>query len=86
MPAITKLYSRNMRWTAAKIKRLREAAGMSQPEFAAWLMVTPTQVRHLEHGRRGCGGPLARLLDVLAAWVQTGDVQAVLPKRKRGKL
>jgi transcriptional regulator with XRE-family HTH domain len=69
-------------WTAQKIKRLREAAGMTQAQLADWLGVTPKHVAHLEISFRPAGPQTARLLDILAERVKLGELKAVKPKPK----
>lgn len=66
-----------MDWTADKIKRLRAAAGMTQRQLALWLGVTTMQVQHLENERRNPGGPVERLLDILARRVKAGETSAI---------
>ncbi|HUK81284.1 MAG TPA: helix-turn-helix domain-containing protein [Verrucomicrobiae bacterium] len=72
-------------WTPQKIKRLREAAEMTQVRFADWLGVTRVHVAHLEIGVRPAGPQTARLLDILAGRVESGEVKAVQPKQSTKK-
>jgi DNA-binding transcriptional regulator YiaG len=72
-------------WTPARIQQLREKAGMSQEELAAWLGVLPKHVSHLETGFRSAGTQTARLLDILAVCVESKRADEFSPQRKRGK-
>jgi len=72
-------------WTAQKIKRVREAAGLTQAQLADWLGVTKMHVSHLEQSVRPPGPQTVRLLCVLLGRVKAGKIKAVQPKPKRGK-
>ncbi|HVM62253.1 MAG TPA: helix-turn-helix transcriptional regulator [Verrucomicrobiae bacterium] len=69
-------------WTAQKVKRLREAAGLTQAQLADWLGVTAKHVAHLEIGFRPAGPQTVRLLDILAERVKSGEWKAVKPRPK----
>ena len=51
------------RFTATRVKRLREGLRLSQPVFAASLNVSPETVKGWEQGKKRPGGPAARLLE-----------------------
>lgn len=72
-------------WTAQKIKRAREAAGLTQAQLADWLGVTKMHVSHLEQDVRPPGPQTVRLLCVLLERVEAKKIEAFQPKRKRGK-
>ena len=72
-------------WTAQKIKRLREAAGMTQAQLADWLGVTPKHVAHLEISFRPAGPQTARLLDILAERVKLGEWKTIADKPNPNK-
>jgi DNA-binding transcriptional regulator YiaG len=57
-------------WTAQKIKRVREAAGLTQAQLADWLGVTKMHVSHLEQNVRPPGPQTVRLLCVLSERVK----------------
>lgn len=52
------------RYTAARIREIRRALGMSQPVFAGMLNVSGSTVRAWEQGAREPEGPSLRLLEV----------------------
>jgi putative transcriptional regulator len=52
-------------FTAEDIKRIRAAARMSQPVFAAFLNVGKTTVAQWEQGRKKPAGSALRLLDLI---------------------
>jgi putative transcriptional regulator len=51
------------RFTATRVKKLREGLKLSQPVFAASLNVSPETVKGWEQGKKRPGGPAARLLE-----------------------
>jgi putative transcriptional regulator len=52
------------KYTAARIARVRNKLGASQPVFAGMLNVSPSTVRAWERGAREPDGPTLRLLEV----------------------
>jgi DNA-binding transcriptional regulator YiaG len=73
-----------MKWTAAKIRKTRIAAGLTQRQLAAWLKVSVIQVQHLENDRRKAGGSVMRLLDILSAHVKASNVKPILSTIQKG--
>lgn len=51
------------RFTATRVRKLREGLNLSQPVFAASLNLSPETVKGWEQGKKRPGGPAARLLE-----------------------
>lgn len=51
-------------YDAARVQRVRERLGLSQPVFAALVGATPAAVKAWEQGRRNPPGPARRLLEI----------------------
>jgi len=71
-------------WTPQKIKRVREAAGLTQAQLAEWLGVTKMHVSHLEQGVRPPGPQTVRLLCVLLGRAESGLRRYVQREEARG--
>ena len=67
-------------WTPKKVKRVRQAAGMTQAQLAEWVGVTRMHISHLEQGIRPPGAQTVRLLCVLLDRTKNGAVKSVLEK------
>lgn len=57
-------------WPRERICRLRQAAQMTQVQFAEWLGVSKMHVSHLERGFRMAGRQTIRLLEILQAQIE----------------
>ncbi|MGW3409142.1 Scr1 family TA system antitoxin-like transcriptional regulator [Streptomyces sp. NPDC000888] len=61
-------------WLGAELRKLREAAGVTNREAAGFLGASPTQISHIESGRFGIGEERLRRL---AEFYDCDDVQLV---------
>jgi putative transcriptional regulator len=66
------------RYTAERVRHLRERAGMLQAEFADYLGINQSTVSRLEAGNWPPRGPVIKLLDNLRA-----SIRGRRAKRKR---
>jgi len=57
--------------TQSRVKRLRNALGLSQREFAKELRVSASAVAHWESGEREISGPVSKLLELYEIRVQS---------------
>lgn len=70
--------------TGQEIRQIRKDLGMSQSKFAAWLGVSVLTIKRWESGHRKPGGPVVRLIRLLAIeQPKTGTARKVKWQRTR---